>query len=304
MRNKNHLLAQLSRHQFGLVSRPQLLDIGFSSSAITRARERGELAPYLPNVWRVTSAPRCWEQRPLGAVLWAGEVTVASHITSAFLQDLLPRAAAKIEITTIRWPDKRGGIVIHRSTLESTDMVNVRGIPCTSVYRTLVDLSATQPVPLVESALDTAIRLERVTFDRLRAYGEAAASRSAKGSALLKQLLSVRGEEEAMSESEAESRFCRLMRKGRLPIGQRQAPRPGARGGRLDFHYPEQNLVIEIDGRRFHSGRREQLRDKHYDNELNIQGKRVLRLTWEDLTHDGAYTLDVVGRALGIRPLF
>jgi len=147
MRNKNHLLAQLSRHQFGLVSRPQLLDIGFSSSAITRARERGELAPYLPNVWRVTSAPRCWEQRPLGAVLWAGEVTVASHITSAFLQDLLPRAAAKIEITTIRWPDKRGGIVIHRSTLESTDMVNVRGIPCTSVYRTLVDLSATHQYP-------------------------------------------------------------------------------------------------------------------------------------------------------------
>ncbi len=114
----------------------------------------------------------------------------------------------------------------------------------------------------------------------------------------------MRGEEEAMSESEAEGRFCRLMRKGRLPIGQRQAPRPGARGGRLDFHYPEQNLVIEIDGRRFHSGRREQLRDKRYDNELNIGGKRVLRLTWEDLTRDEAYTLDVVGRALGIRPLF
>lgn len=304
MKTKQHLLAQISSRQFGLVARPQLLDVGFSSSAITRARERGELAPYLPNVWRVTSAPRCWEQRPLGAVLWAGQVTVASHITSAFLHELLPRAAARIEITTTRWPDKRPGIVIHHSFLESAEIVKTRAIPCTSVHRTLIDLSATQPIPVVESALDAAIRLEKVTFDQLRDYGEAASFRSVKGSALLKGLLSVRGNEEALSESEAESLFCRLMRKGRLPIGQRQTPRPGTRGGRLDFHYPDQNLVIEIDGRKFHSGRRERKRDKRYDNELNIGGKRVLRLTWEDLTCDESYTLDVVGRALGIRPLF
>ena len=304
METRHDLLARLSRRQFGLVVRQQLLKIGFSSSAITRARERGELAPYLPNVWRVTAAPRCWEQRPLGAVLWAGEGTVTSHITSAFLHELLPRAAAEVEITTTRWPTKRSGIVIHHSSLESTDTVNIRGIPCTSAYRTLIDLSATQPLFVVESALDTAIRLERVTIDRLRDYGEAASSRSVKGSALFKRLLSVRGDEEALSESEAESRFCRLMRRGRLPIGQRQASRPGTRCGRLDFHYPDQNLVIEIDGRRFHSGRREHLRDKRYDNELNIGGKRVLRLTWEDLTRNEAYTLDLVGRALGIRPLF
>lgn len=183
-------------------------------------------------------------------------------------------------------------------------MVNVRGIPCTSAYRTLVDLAATQPIPVVESALDTAIRLERVTFDRLRYYAESASARSVKGSALLKRLLDPRGEEEALSESEAESLFCRVMRKGRLPVGQRQEARPGTRWGRLDFYYPDQDLVIEIDGRRFHSGRRELLRDRRYDNELNIGGRRVLRLTWEDLTRAEDYTIDLVARALGIRPLF
>ena len=40
-----------------------------------------------------------------------------------------------------------------------------------------------------------------------------------------------------------------------------------------------------------------------YDNELNIDGNRVLRLTWEDL-NDERYTLDLVARALGIRRLF
>jgi very-short-patch-repair endonuclease len=86
-------------------------------------------------------------------------------------------------------------------------------------------------------------------------------------------------------------------------VGERQVARQGVRNGRVDFYYPDQNLIIEIDGRRFHAGRREQVRDRHYDNELNIGGKRVFRLTWSDL-QDEAYTRDVVARALGIRRLF
>jgi hypothetical protein len=46
------------------------------------------------------------------------------------------------------------------------------------------------------------------------------------------------------------------------------------------------------------------VRDKRYDNELNIGGNRVLRLTWDDLTSDPSYTIDLVARALGIRRLF
>ncbi len=303
MATRHQLLAYLSRKQFGLVTRAQLLKIGFSSSAITRAHHRGELAPYLPGVWRVTSAPRCWEQRPQGAVLWAGELTAVSHITSAYLQELLPRATASVEITTNRSPARRPGIIVHRCTLSPGEVVNVRGIPCTNVYRTLVEVCASQPVPTSEAALDAALRMERATFDRLRVYAENAAGRSVRGSATLRRLLSVRGYDEALSESEAESLFARLMRRAGLPIGQRQAPRDGLRRGRVDFLYPEQNLVIEIDGRRWHAGRSERKRDKRYDNELNIGGKRVLRLTWEDLTVEKAYMLDTVARALGIQAL-
>jgi hypothetical protein len=46
------------------------------------------------------------------------------------------------------------------------------------------------------------------------------------------------------------------------------------------------------------------MRDRRYDNELNIGGNRVLRLTWVDLTTDAAYTIDLVARALGIERLF
>jgi very-short-patch-repair endonuclease len=183
-------------------------------------------------------------------------------------------------------------------------MVNVRGIPCTSIYRTLTDLCATQPEHLSERALDAALRMDRVDYERLRDYAEEAASRSVRGSRTLMRLLRVRGSDEALSESEAESVFGRLLRKGGFPRGIRQASRPGVRGGRIDFYFPDQDVVIEIDSRRFHAGRIEQKRDKRYDNELNLRGRHVLRLTWEDLTTDEPYVLDVVGRALGIKRLF
>lgn len=304
MASKQQSLANLSRKQFGLVKRSQLLEIGFSSSAISRAARRGELAGFLPGVWRVTAAPRCWEQRPLGAVFWAGELSAVSHITSAHLQEVLPRTVTAIEITTPKSFARRPGIIAHRCKLKPEEIVIVRGMPCTSIYRTLVDLCATQTQCLSEQALDASLRMGRVTYERLRDYAMDAALRSIRGSRLLKQLLGARGNDEALSESEAESLFSRIMRKGRLPQGIRQAPRPGVRVGRVDFFYPDHDLVIEIDGRKFHAGRIEQKRDKRYDNELNVGGQRVLRLTWEDLTADEDYVLDVVGRALGIKRLW
>jgi very-short-patch-repair endonuclease/predicted transcriptional regulator of viral defense system len=297
-------LAYLSRKQFGLVHRAQLVQIGFSPSGICRAARRGELARFLPGVWRVTSAPRCWEQRPLGAVLWRGEPAVVSHITSAHLQEVLPRTAAPVEITSPRSSAGRPGIITHRCRLQDVEMVNVRGIPCTSIYRTLADLCASQPEPISEQALDAALRMNRVAYERLCDYAEDAGSRSVRGSRTLKRLLRARGTEDALSESEAESLFGRLLRKGGYPPGIRQAPRPGVPGGRIDFYFPDQDVVIEIDGRRYHAGRIEQKRDKRHDNELNLHGRQVLRLTWEDLTTDEAYVLDVVGRALGIKRLF
>lgn len=156
---------------------------------------------------------------------------------------------------------------------------------------------------MCEAALDAALRTGRVLLVDLIEFVEEAAARKVRGSASLRRLLEVRGEDEALSESELESRFGRLMRKGELPMGERQASRKGVRNGRVDIFYPEQNLVIELDGRKWHSARREKKRDKRYDNELNINGKRVLRLTWEDMD-DEAYTLDLVARALGIRRMF
>ena len=225
-------------------------------------------------------------------------------LTSAYLQDLLDRKTGPIEITADRRLRSHPGIVARQGRLIPCEIVVVRSIPCTSIARTLCDLCHTCSDDIAERALDTALRMGLATVDSLGSYAEEAASRKVRGSAALRDHLSVRGDDEALSESELESEFARVIRKGALPIGKRQIPREGVRNGRMDIVYPDHGLVIELDGRKWHSGRREIKRDKRYDNHLNVSGQRVLRLTWEDLKTDEAYVIEIVARALGIQALF
>ncbi|CAN5752261.1 hypothetical protein BH20ACT23_BH20ACT23_19670 [soil metagenome] len=240
----------------------------------------------------------------MGAILWGGNLTAASHLTSAFIHRLLPTRTGPVEVTSDHRLRNKPGIVSYQNRLERADIVAVRFIPCTTVERTLVDLCHTCSESLAESALDAAVRAGSVSLDTLNDYVAHAAKRNVRGSVVLRRLLSVRGDDEALSESEMESLYSRVMRIGSLPMGERQFPREGVRRGRVDIWYPGQNLVVELDGRKWHSSRRELKRDKRYDNLLNVSGKRVLRLTWEDLTEDREYTLDLLCRALGIDPLF
>ena len=240
----------------------------------------------------------------MGTILWGGEVTVASHLTSAYLQGLLDRKTGPVEVTADRRLRSHPGIITRQGRLAAGEIAVVRSIPCTSVTRTLCDLCHTCSKDIAEQALDSALRMRLATIDYLGRYVEGAACRKVRGSAALRTHLSVRGDDEALSESELESRFARVMRKGSLPVGKRQLPREGVHKGRIDIAYPEHHLVIELDGRKWHSGRREIKRDKRYDNHLNVSGQRVLRLTWEDLKRDEGYVIEIVARALGIQTLF
>jgi very-short-patch-repair endonuclease len=296
-------LARESRRSYGILSLEQLLTAGLTQAQVKGACRRGSLQRILPKVYRVTSVPECWEQRPMAGIRWGGPVTVASGITAAFLHELLPRRREKVHLTSDHALHARPGFRVRLCRLLPEDLTAVRGIPCTSVPRTLVDVCLDTDEARCEEALDAALRMGRVLLSDLIEFVEDAAARKVRGSACLRRLLEVRGDDEALSESEFESSFGRLMRKGDLPLGERQVPREGVRKGRVDISYPEHNLVIELDGRKWHSARREKKRDKRCDNELNINGKRVLRLTWEDMD-DEAYTLDLVARALGIRRLF
>ncbi|MEO8091802.1 MAG: DUF559 domain-containing protein [bacterium] len=66
----------------------------------------------------------------------------------------------------------------------------------------------------------------------------------------------------------------------------------------VDFLWPHQRVVVEIDGRAYHSGSRAFERDRARDNELQLRDYIVLRFTWSQLTRRAPLVRDRVHHAL------
>ena len=266
-------------------------------------RSRGRLALLLPRVFIVDSAPKTKRLRCMGSVLWAGAGAAIGGRSSAELHGLLAPRAGPIEVTSLRNRRQRSGIVHTRRALEPSEVVVADNIPLISVARTLLDLCATREVETCEIAVDAALRDGRVLVEQLSKLVEHASTRRLAGVSVLRRPISVRGDEDALTESELESRVIRLLKRADYPLPRCQVVMQlGDRPGRVDFFYPHTKLVIEVDGRRWHSGRKEQLRDRKRDHALALQGVGLLRFTWEDVVHRPEYFLEVVGHALGIHP--
>jgi very-short-patch-repair endonuclease len=67
---------------------------------------------------------------------------------------------------------------------------------------------------------------------------------------------------------------------------------------RLDFAYPDQKIMIELDGRIDHSKKRIFEDDRKRQNDLVLAGWTVLRFTWDDVTKRPAEVARTIERAL------
>ena len=83
-------------------------------------------------------------------------------------------------------------------------------------------------------------------------------------------------------ESELEARFRDLLRRFGLPQPERQVVLgdDSEQAGRVDCLFRDAGLVVELDGRPFHSSKLDRLEDGRRDLALLRSGKRVLRLSW------------------------
>jgi hypothetical protein len=220
----------------------------------------------LPRVCRVTSVPVTLEQRQMSGALFGGEHAALCHSTAAQILGLIPKHSSAIEIATPRRIGSRPSFVVHqRLWLPGDRSVRVRNLPITSPARTLLDLCG-EAHDLAEVALDAALRLEVVTFGGLTDILKLGGRHRIPGTALLRRLLSVRGEDEAMSESELESSVIRVLRRASVSLPERQVTVSWEKCRRLDFFYPEHDLIIEVDGRKWHSSRQRFQDDRRRDS--------------------------------------
>lgn len=288
------ILAIAARHH-GVVSRWQLLRAGVPEHAIDYRLKKARLRALHRGVY-ATGPVAARYQMEAAAVLACGDGAVLSHRTASALWELTPppRRRAPVDVTgprSLRGP--RCGVLIHGADRIERDEIDRKyGLPITSPARTLLDLASCAGGDELERALARADRRRVVTRNALAAM--LARHPGRRGSRTLRALL---GEPcaPAMTRSEAEARFLRLVRKGAVP-----GPHTNVmvEGLEVDFVWQEERLVVEIDGFVFHAGRTAFERDRRRDGVLAAAGFRVIRFTWRQLTDEPEAVLVRLAQAL------
>lgn len=274
--------AVLAARQYGVVSRRQLLALGIGSGAIEHWLRTGHLHPIRRGVYLLGHRAAPPQAHLKAALLVCGDGAVLSHASAGRLWHLLPRRldAAPIDVTVVaRNPGPKRGIRLHRiSTLRAADVRSLERLALTAPARTMLDLAPGSGRDDLECRLAEALARRLLRRADLLAAVEAYPRHP--GAARLLSCLDA-GSGPALTRSEAERKLLALIRRAELPT-----PEANARlfGYEVDFLWRSEQVVVEVDGFRFHSSRQSFESDRVRDVELAARGFRVLRVTWRELT--------------------
>lgn len=289
-------LNELARRQHGVATRGQLLELGLGTGAIRYRVDTGRFRRLYRGVYLVGPiAPPL--AREMAAVLACGPTALLADRSAGLLWEMLPSPAREprtIHVVTVRGgSEDRPGIRVRRvSGLSSGDRAEIEGIPVTSPARTLLDLSVVLGARELERAVARAERERLVEREQLREM--AARHRGRPGTSALLAVLEQTGGP-ALTRSEAEVRFLRLVREARLPTPETNAP-VGVH--EVDFLWRAQGIAVEVDGYAFHSSRPRFESDRRRAAHLAARGIQVIPLTWKQIVDEGTATAVQVGQAL------
>lgn len=292
-------IAGLAARQWGVVARSQLLDAGVPRTTIGDRVRNGRLIQLHRGVYAVghrqLRREGCW----LAAVLAVGPGAVLSHRDAAGLHDLRAANHIRVDVSTTRQPRAIRGVAIHRTrTLDARDITTVRGIPTTTVARTLVDLAGVVSHThlaraIKEAELRNAFDLATVEAAMVRTRG-----RRGPGLRALREAIQERKELSAThTHSILEDAFLRLLRGASLPI---PATNANVEGLWVDAAWRVHRLVVELDGWASHHTRQAFEVDRERDATLTAAGWRTVRFTYAHVVGRPDHVVSTL-RRLGIR---
>ena len=217
------LIADLAAEQYGVVSLSQLAELGLGVRMVDKRVAAGRLHRIHQGVFAVGHRLLSLDGHRMAAVLACGPRAVLSHRSAAALWGIRRDSRSRIDVTAL---GRRGrcptGIDAHRGeSLDSADRTEVRGIPCTSLARTLIDLAGVVSPRELRNAI-TQAEVERV-FDLTAVKAAIARSRRRRGVARLRLAIAHHDPRDELAREELRATVSRP-----LPA-RRSAPAGGQR---------------------------------------------------------------------------
>jgi Transcriptional regulator, AbiEi antitoxin/Protein of unknown function (DUF559) len=282
----------LAGRQHGVVTRRQLLELGFNRREIEHRVARGRLHPVTRGVYAVGWPRLTRERRWMAAVLACGDGAMLSHRSAAALWGIGTERRGLTDISVRRCCElKRPGLRARsRPTMTQDDILRQHGIPVTSPTRTLIDL-ATELGPLgVERAVNEADKRDLVDPETLRS--RLSHYEGEPGAPLLRKILDKRTFH--LSDSDLEILFRPIAAEAGLPF---PLGKQVVNGWEVDFYWPDLGLVVETDGLRYHRTASSQTRDARRDRTHALAGMTPLRFTHYEVRYEPGRVRDELCRA-------
>ena len=273
-------LAELAGRSHGVVTREELLGAGVTVRELNGRVRKGGLIRIHRGVYRVGHAAPSLEARYTAAVKACGRGSLLAGQAAGHLLRLLKRPPSLPEVlcgTERRIP----GVITHRVRRgEPADATHWRGVPVTTVPRTLVDLAAVLDPPDLARAFHEGAVRHRIKPDAVERV--LARRHNWPGARNLRRV--IRGDE-PVTLSRLESSFIAVVRRARLPL-----PKTNHRAGvhYVDCRWPAQRLTVELDGYRYHDTRHAWEQDRERERAARLRSDEFRRYSWTDVVENPA----------------
>jgi hypothetical protein len=280
----------LAAQQRGAFARWQALALGLTRAFVNQRVRTGAWVVVAPGVYSLPGVADSWARRLWVAHLAVGLASIVSHESAAELHGFEGVLRNQV-VLTVPHPHQHRvtGAFVHQLTDVRPEWVTtIDGLPVTVPARTIVDLAAVlRPLRLQHCAHHAAIA-RTVSLDEVAVCLGQLARRGKPGVRKLGVVLDHLGPGQEIAASELEALFFPVLERGGLPAPRRQFAHPGRviTNGCVDCAYVDAMLIIEVDGRRWHSRINDIKRDRERDNAAARAGYQTLRFLHEHVRSD------------------
>lgn len=282
-------LDEYAARQYGAFCLAQARRAGFTNTMIHRRVDSAAWFRLAPGVYALASAPPKWERQVAAAVL-SRRTAIVSGFTAAHLHGLdgFPRGRPEITVPSGASARSRLARVSRSIWFDELGTVRLAGFPAANVPETLLVLAGRIEPRRMERVLDDRLAAGSVAVDDFEVIRRRVADGRVRGARILFPLLDERAIDAWVPPTnELEGFLARLVDHPDVPVATRQYPFRFERLPMIvDIYIAEWRLILEADGRRWHSRRADFERDRARDNAAAAAGIAVLRFTWRMLTED------------------
>ncbi len=219
----------------------------------------------------------------MAAVLACGDGAILSHAEAAALHDLRQVPSGRVNVTATSRHNLPGIRCHFMRVLHPEDRAVVDAIPATTLARTYLDLAEILNHARLIDALEAGERQDKLDVGALHAV--IARNPGRHGIHPLQAALAELTDAPPMLQSGLERAFRHLVRAYGLPQPQYNVY---IEGELVDVVWPEHRLIVEVDGFKWHRGKRAFGNDRRRDRLLIRAGWTVVRFTDDQVDEDPA----------------